>query len=114
MATNKQTFREWTFVGIWEDTRESWVDFGSGDTLDEAVKDALDGMIANDPKRGIDQLTILAVFEGRQTDYLQEPVSATVAYDRDTDLDHCCDDDCRSYGCGKGNPQDAKEDPFRR
>lgn len=73
----------YTVVGVWEDSWTSWVEYGKGNNIDEAIKDALSVLAKPDTILLIDateveHLTIVAVFPGRHGDILQDPVSASL------------------------------------
>lgn len=92
--------KEWTIVGMWDDSRETWIEYGKGETADEATMDALGEL--NDGEVDLEDLSIVAVFPGRLSDGLNGigPVSATEF--------RGVDDDQRSYGPHRKNRRDAR------
>lgn len=92
--------KEYTVVGRWADPPQVWVEYGKGENVDEAIKDALSTL---EDDQLDDRLTILAVIPGRHKDALDAigPVTASAV------LEQVCDE-CRSNGpratcdCKKG------------
>lgn len=87
--------KAWTVVGFYEDDRTTWIEYGTGETPDAAVFDALSELRATEVN--LENLTILAVFPGRLEESAFQGMGPVTASEWDG-----VDDEKRSNGPRRG------------